>query len=120
MLLYRFNSDEESVLLKVALIGYGKMGRAIEAAAQLLEVEVVARISHTSMSEEWDKISHAEVCIDFTAPHAVLDNIRRLAPYRKPLVLGTSGWYHQLNEVQALVEEYNLGVVYLKSKKRSK
>lgn len=98
--------------MKVALIGYGKMGQAIEKMAPTLGAEIVARIHSNSLEAEWNAIFNAEVCIDFSHPDAVIDNIKRLARYQKPIVIGTSGWYDQMEMVKKLVEKFELSMIY--------
>jgi 4-hydroxy-tetrahydrodipicolinate reductase len=95
----------------IALIGYGKMGKMIDQIAENLGHEVVARITS---KETWDleKLSKAEVCIEFTEPHSAVDNIRRLAKLKKNVVIGTTGWYDEMSSVQKVVEEHKIGAVY--------
>jgi len=98
--------------VKVALIGYGKMGQAVEKITPSLGVEVVARIDLKATEAEWNAIENADVCIDFSHPDAVISNIKQAGPFHKPIVIGTSGWYDKMEIVKALVKEYDLGVIY--------
>lgn len=104
-------------MIKIALIGYGKMGQVIDNIASSFGAEIVARIDPNTQKAEWDDITgealaNADVYIDFSHPDAVLDTIKKLGPFHKPLVIGTTGWYDQMEEVAALVEKYDLGVIY--------
>lgn len=96
--------------MKLALIGYGKMGKRIEALASERGHEVVARIT----SGKWDLegIKEADVCIEFTKPEAALENIRRLIELKKPVVVGTTGWYDKVDEVKTLVEAHDGALIY--------
>ncbi len=85
--------------MKLALLGYGKMGRTIERLAIDGGHEVVS-------------LQEAEVCLEFTAPSAVLGNVRLLAELGKPMVIGTTGWEDQLDLVREAVEAAGVGCVY--------
>jgi 4-hydroxy-tetrahydrodipicolinate reductase len=96
--------------MKLALLGYGKMGRMIEQAAMREGIEIVAVLDPIAGSR--GKLSDADVCIDFTEPGAALDNIRAAAAARIAMVVGTTGWYDRLDEARALVEDGGIGFVY--------
>ena len=102
--------------MKIALVGYGKMGREVEQVALSKGHSIVARcdpsLSGASDSVESASMEAADVCIEFTSPSAVLDNIRRIARMRKPLVVGTTGWYEHLAEAEAIVISNGGGLVY--------
>jgi 4-hydroxy-tetrahydrodipicolinate reductase len=102
--------------VKIALVGYGKMGREVEQVALSKGHSIVARcdpsLSGASDSVESASMEAADVCIEFTSPSAVLDNIRRIARMRKPLVVGTTGWYEHLAEAEAIVISNGGGLVY--------
>ncbi|NGX50494.1 MAG: 4-hydroxy-tetrahydrodipicolinate reductase [Chlamydiae bacterium] len=76
--------------MKIALIGFGKMGRMVERCALSKGHEIVARF--TSLERPLEQIEQADVSIDFTQPSAVLETLRALAPFKKPVVIGTTGW----------------------------
>ncbi|HEY7547583.1 MAG TPA: dihydrodipicolinate reductase C-terminal domain-containing protein [Blastocatellia bacterium] len=96
--------------MKLALLGYGKMGRMVEEAAATENIEVVAVIDPITGSR--GQIADADVCIDFTEAGAVLDNIRLVASAGAAMVVGTTGWYGRIDEVKSLVEESDIGFVY--------
>lgn len=81
------------------------MGQAIENAAISREHEVVARVSQETGQEEWDKVSEADVAIEFTAPHAAVENIRRCYALNIPVVVGTTGWYEDYAELKEEAEK---------------
>ncbi len=97
--------------MKIALIGYGKMGRMIEEAALRRGHEVIARINRTSDLEARG-VADADVCIDFTHPKSVLGNIRTLVALGKSMVIGTTGWEEHLDEVKSLVSASEIGAIY--------
>ncbi|MFN5087631.1 MAG: NAD(P)-binding domain-containing protein, partial [Bacteroidota bacterium] len=73
--------------LKIALLGYGKMGQAIEAEAVARGHEVVARIRST---DAWN-LHDADVVIEFTQPESAVANLTQLAERGKPVICGTTG-----------------------------
>lgn len=82
--------------MKIAIIGYGKMGHMIESIALERGHEIVARIDVDTPFE----LNGAEVAIEFTTPATVKDNILRAWAHAVPIVCGTTGW-----DTQALLEE---------------
>ncbi len=96
--------------MKVGLIGYGQMGQMVDKAATQQGHTIVARQS--SQSWDLDALQKADLFIEFTQPESTLDNIRRLAPLKKPIVVGTTGWYDHLEKVQHLVHEHHIGLLY--------
>jgi 4-hydroxy-tetrahydrodipicolinate reductase len=88
--------------MRIALYGYGKMGKAIETAAQLRGHEVVLRVD---ASNAGTPPANADMAIEFSTPDQALNNIRLCLDHNVPVVVGTTGWYDHLNTVRALVEE---------------
>ncbi|MBI3657854.1 MAG: 4-hydroxy-tetrahydrodipicolinate reductase [Acidobacteria bacterium] len=101
---------------RLALIGYGKMGRAVEVAARAggFEIASILDIHNNAHGEGLTETALAgiDVGIDFTTPQQVIDNIRRVSHGRKCLVVGTTGWYDRLEEVKQWVDEAGIGMVY--------
>jgi len=96
--------------MKLALFGYGKMGQMVEQAASRGGVEVVCVIDPVTGSR--GKLNDADVCIDFTEPGAVIENIKAATEARIAMVVGTTGWYDRLDDARRLVEESGIGFVY--------
>jgi 4-hydroxy-tetrahydrodipicolinate reductase len=96
--------------MKIALIGYGKMGRAVEEAALQRGHAVCARLS----SIQWDtsQLSDADLCIEFTQPEYVLENAEKAFFSKKPLVIGTTGWYDKIEQLSRLAREHDGTVLY--------
>lgn len=88
--------------LKIALIGYGKMGKMIEQIAVARGHEIVSKINQDSKPKEWKLLADADVAIEFTKPDAALQNIKKCFALNVPVVVGTTGWYEKLDEVRAL------------------
>ncbi|MBA3958684.1 MAG: 4-hydroxy-tetrahydrodipicolinate reductase [Parachlamydiaceae bacterium] len=98
--------------MKVALVGYGKMGRMVEEIALQRGHEIVARISSKDKFSSQPGISKANVCIEFSHPSCVIENIKKLAEMGRDIVVGTTGWYEQHNLVEEIVKRHNIGLLY--------
>lgn len=102
--------------IRLLLLGQGRMGSAIEqlapsrgfTVAGVLTIET--NTGGVGMTEP--VLKAADVVVDFTQPEAVLENIRRAAVQGKPMVIGTTGWYGQLDEARKIVEQHGTGLVY--------
>lgn len=81
------------------------MGQAIENAALSRDHEIVARISQEAGKAEWEKLSLADVAIEFTAPHAAEKNIRSCFRAKVPVVVGTTGWYDEYDDIYEEAQE---------------
>lgn len=102
--------------LKLALVGYGKMGRMIDGLADAAGCEVLLRLDEYNNAdgagmtvEAFEKV---DVAIEFSTPETALDNIRRLCELGVHTVVGTTGWSDDLERVKELVDEHGLGLVY--------
>lgn len=84
--------------MKIAILGYGRMGKAIEILAKERGHDVVAIIDNEN---EWHTtdLSAADVAIDFSQPHCAVDNIGKCFNSHLPIVVGTTGWYDSLQEI---------------------
>lgn len=85
--------------MKIALIGYGKMGREIERLAVERGDTIVATFDIDSLPTR-ATLAPAEVCIDFSVPDSVVHNIKMAADAGVDMVVGTTGWYEHLGEVR--------------------
>ena len=92
--------------MKIALIGYGKMGHAIEEAALSRGHEIVCRIDKDNQ-EDFDSVSFksADVAIEFTTPSVAIDNYRLAFAAGVPVVSGTTGWLEHLPEIREACEK---------------
>ena len=97
--------------LNITLVGYGRMGRAVEVIAVERGHHVVARVD---LGDQPDFLgpAAADVAIEFTQPEAAADNAKRIAEAGMDLVVGTTGWYHRLDEVASVVERAGTGLLY--------
>ena len=86
--------------MKLALLGYGKMGKAIEALAPQRDHEIAVRIDNeTDWMEYIDDLRQCDVAIDFSLPDTAVANIMKCFNLDLPVVVGTTGWYDQLETV---------------------
>src|SRR5262245_186489 len=101
--------------MKIALLGYGKMGRIVETVAARHGIEIVMHFTRTRpcrSDEETRKALAETTLVDFSVPEAVLENIRVAAALSLDLVVGTTGWHHQLEAAREIVAGSDIGVVY--------
>lgn len=99
--------------MNIALIGYGKMGKAIEAIALERGHQIVLTIDlHNAADLTVANLKKADVAIEFTSPHSAFDNVVKCLEAGVPLVCGSTGWLDQWNEVAALCERKNGAMVY--------
>jgi len=97
---------KESRGMKIALIGYGKMGKIIERIALERDHEIVSVID-VNNSEDFNSVAFksADVAIEFTAPQVALGNVKRAFAAGVPVVSGTTGWTDQFPELKKEIDE---------------
>jgi 4-hydroxy-tetrahydrodipicolinate reductase len=94
--------------MKIALIGYGKMGKEIEAIAIQRGHEVVVKVNRDVAATLTDnELLEADVAIEFSTPNVVVDNIKRCFNIGLPIVVGTTGWYEQFDNIKQTCVEKN-------------
>ena len=87
--------------MKIALIGYGKMGKAIEAIALSKGHEIVLKIDIQNNHEfTHQALKLADVAIEFTGPHSAFDNVKKCTEFGIPVVCGSTGWTERLDEMK--------------------
>lgn len=102
--------------LSLALLGYGKMGKILAQLApqrgfqvrRIMDVDVNAGAAGITP----ENFAGIDVCLDFTAPDAALQNIHRVAEVGCNLVVGTTGWQKNLEEVREVIAKTGVGMVY--------
>jgi 4-hydroxy-tetrahydrodipicolinate reductase len=95
--------------MKIAIIGYGKMGHEIEALARE-QGDVIAGTYDIDDPIRPEMLAGADMCIEFSTPEAVLSNIRTAIEAKRDIVVGTTGWYAHLPEIRNAVKDS--GVLY--------
>lgn len=97
--------------MEIALIGYGKMGREIEAVLQERGHTVCLRVSSAAALQAGD-LKGAETAIEFSRPEAAVDHILTCFSAGVPVVVGTTGWYSRLPEVRAAAAQQRSALLY--------
>lgn len=92
-------------IMKIALIGYGKMGKAIEEICLERGHEVVAIIKDPS--DDVSQVKGADAAIEFTMPESAVGNIKACFDANVPVVVGTTGWYDSYDQVSQWCMENN-------------
>lgn len=92
--------------MKIAIIGYGKMGKAIEQMALSFGHEVVLKISSSNRDEMTpENLCKADVAIEFSQPETAFSNIVTCLRAGVPVVSGTTAWLDKMDEAKAICEE---------------
>lgn len=100
--------------MKIALIGYGRMGQQIHSLAANHQVIIIdPHHSDANFTEiNSDSLQGVDVAIDFTHPDTALSNLEAVAATGTNLVMGTTGWYDQVDQAKAIVEKSGIGFIY--------
>ncbi|MDR0785569.1 MAG: 4-hydroxy-tetrahydrodipicolinate reductase [Treponema sp.] len=111
--------------MKIALIGYGKMGRRLEETAAFQEHETVAVIDPYTKEKtsllgalieesiaDSKNLGKADVALEFSKPDVAFENLKRLSDMQMPTVAGTTNWYDKLAEFKTMVETNGSSAVY--------
>jgi 4-hydroxy-tetrahydrodipicolinate reductase len=94
--------------MKIALLGYGKMGQVIEKIALQRGHEIVLR---KSIEDSFDGLENADVAIDFSAPDAAVANISTALKLGIPVISGTTGWLNEYENMVQLCKEKNTAFI---------
>ncbi len=95
--------------MKIALLGYGKMGHAIEKIATERGHEIVLRKSE---NDTFDGLEIADVAIDFSAPSSAFNHISEALNRNIPIISGTTGWLDKYDKITTLCQEKNGSFIY--------
>jgi 4-hydroxy-tetrahydrodipicolinate reductase len=100
--------------MNIALVGTGQMGEAVNDVAPQRGHDVTARFdsSRPFTGASPDNLWDVDVAIDFSLPSVALSHIRRYCEWEQPAVIGTTGWYDHLDEVQELVDDQEASLLY--------
>ncbi len=99
--------------MNIALLGYGKMGKAIEEIALQKGHNIVMRITDQNLNElNKENLQKADVAIEFTSPQSVVTNIMLCFGAAIPVVCGTTGWLSQMKTVKEKCKEKNGTFLY--------
>ncbi|WP_124639954.1 4-hydroxy-tetrahydrodipicolinate reductase [Amniculibacterium aquaticum] len=95
--------------MKIALVGYGKMGKIIDGIATKRGHEIVARLNEAPTV---DNLNSPDVVIEFSQPEVAFDNIKFCLENKIPVVCGTTGWLAQKPMIEAIAKESNTAFLY--------
>jgi 4-hydroxy-tetrahydrodipicolinate reductase len=99
--------------MRIALIGYGKMGKAIEEAALLRSHEIVIKIDQPNLHDfTRENLAKAEAAIEFTSPHSAYDNVKTCLEFGVPVICGSTGWTERLEEMKTICAQKNGSFIY--------
>jgi len=102
--------------MKIAIVGYGKMGRMVERLAPEYGCEVIRALGSVENANAEGltpgSLEGADVVIEFTTPGAARQNLRRLIALGIPTVIGTTGWHNEIAELRQLAQATNAAVVW--------
>ena len=100
--------------MKIALLGHGNMGTEIENLIKESSKHQIVAINLEHLGDQIveEEVRKADVVIDFTSPQIVVENIKKVAALGKNMVVGTTGWYKNLDEVEKIVAESGTGLIY--------
>jgi 4-hydroxy-tetrahydrodipicolinate reductase len=101
---------------KLAIVGYGKMGKLIEQLAPEYDFQVALKLDEFNNAEGAGLIARnfagIDVAIEFSIPAAVPGNVEGIAALGVPLVVGTTGWLEHIDRVKRAIEVHNTGLVW--------
>jgi 4-hydroxy-tetrahydrodipicolinate reductase len=95
--------------MKIALLGYGKMGKVIEKIALERGHEIVLR---KDSSDTFEGITKADIAIDFSVPTSAVSHISECLNQNVPVISGTTGWLENYDEMVHLCQEKNGSFIY--------
>lgn len=94
--------------MKIVLIGYGKMGKAIEEIAIQRGHQIVLKIDQPNLHEfTKENLVGADAAIEFTSPHSAFENVKKCLAFGIPVVCGSTGWTDQLEELKTFCKHNN-------------
>lgn len=95
--------------MKIAIIGYGKMGKSIEKEALIRGHEIVSMVSVTPKIKD---IENANVAIEFSNPYSAFTNVKLCINNNIPVVCGTTGWLEKIDIIKKLCKKLNGSFIY--------
>jgi 4-hydroxy-tetrahydrodipicolinate reductase len=99
--------------MRIALLGYGKMGKAIEEIALQRGHEIVLKVNEENLTDfTKENVSKADVAIEFTNPHSAFDNVKQALGFGVPVISGSTGWIEKLGEIESFCQQHNGSFLY--------
>ncbi|MEJ7606641.1 MAG: dihydrodipicolinate reductase C-terminal domain-containing protein [Bryobacteraceae bacterium] len=97
--------------MKIAIVGYGKMGRLIDQLASGYDCEVALKLDDSEGITR-ENLAGIDVAIEFSTPHTAVDTLERLAAAGVNTVVGTTGWHDRLDQVARIVNSAGTGLIW--------
>lgn len=108
--------NKRGVIMKIALIGYGKMGKLLSSLCLQNGHEIVSIIDKNQpeydINIDKENLKGAQVALEFTQPDGVIDRIAALAKCGVNIVIGTSGWFDKIDQVQEIAQRNGVGIIF--------
>ncbi len=99
--------------MKIALIGYGKMGKAVEEIAIAKGHTILFKFDISNQAEfTIENLQTCDVAIEFTSPHSAVDNLKKCFEAGVPVICGSTGWLAKWDEITSDCEAKNASLVY--------
>ena len=95
--------------MKIALVGYGKMGHIIDELATRKGHEIVAKLNETPTAEN---LNNPDVVIEFSNPEVAFNNIKICLEHKIPVICGTTGWLDKKPEIEEIALQNNTAFLY--------
>ncbi len=95
--------------MKIALVGYGKMGHIIDELATKKGHKIVSRLNETPTAEN---LNNPDVVIEFSNPEVAFNNIKICLEHKIPVICGTTGWLDQKPEIEKIALQNNTAFLY--------
>lgn len=99
-------------MMKIAILGYGKMGKVIEEIALQRGHSIELKVNQTNLDFDIELLSACDVAIEFSSPESAVENISKCFDANVPVVVGTTGWYAQFNTVKEKCFSENKALLY--------
>lgn len=90
--------------MRIAIVGYGKMGQLIEKLATEMGHQIMYRIDSEN-SQLIDQLEDVDVAIEFTSPEMAVSNFKKIASQNIPVITGTTGWMDDFDEVEKIITD---------------
>lgn len=95
--------------MRIALVGYGRMGKIIDEIATKRGHEIVARLKETPTAES---LNNPDVVIEFSLPEVAFDNIKSCLENKIPVICGTTGWLERKSEIENIAAQNETAFLY--------
>ena len=97
--------------MRIAIIGYGKMGKLLAILAEEKGYDIVLK-TNSNLPFEKCNLKDIDVAIDFSTPETAFNNISHAIKNNIPIISGTTGWLEKLEEIKKLCTQYNGSFLY--------